>query len=293
MPGVGALVTDDPIDTAGLVGRFPELASVGIADVAIAGPHGPVPARRYRRVGTPARSGLVWAHGGAFMFGDLDMPEAHWVGLAVASRGVPVLSIDYRKTLDGVHFPVPSDDVLAAWLWAEAHATEWAGGATRLHLGGASAGAALAAGVTKRLRDGAGPLPSSLVLAYGMFHPGLPPVSAEIRASLEARPGSYEFTPAMRDEINAHYTGHPDDLRDPYAFAANGDLGALPPTYLLNSEADTLRASGEAFAAQLVAAGVVTEVEFEPGTGHGHLNEPHIEASWRSVDRIVAWMERS
>ena len=289
----GSLVMDDQSDTAALVGRFPELAPVEIVDVEIPGPHGLVPARRYRHAGMPARCGLVWAHGGAFMFGDLDMPEAHWVGLAVASKGVPVLSIDYRKTLDGVHFPVPSDDGLAAWLWAEAHAAEWAGGATRLHLGGASAGATLAAGVAKRLRDGAGPLPSSLVLAYGVFHPGLPPVSAEIRAGLEARPESFEFTPEMCDEINAQYTGHPDLLRDPYAFPANGDVGGLPPTYLLNSEADTLRASGEAFAERLIAAGVLTEVEFEPGTGHGHLNEPHIEASWRSIDRIVAWMERS
>ncbi len=44
---------------------------------------------------------LVWAHGGGFVAGDLDMPEADWVARTLAARGVTVVSIDYRLAGDG------------------------------------------------------------------------------------------------------------------------------------------------------------------------------------------------
>lgn len=51
-----------------------------------------------------------------------------------------------------------------------------------------------------------------------------------------------------------------------------------------------LRASGEELGRQLHAAGVLTKVESEPGTTHGHLNEAMDEVATRSVDRIAAWI---
>jgi hypothetical protein len=43
---------------------------------------------------------------------------------------------------------------------------------------------------------------------------------------------------------------------DPHAFAGVANLNGRPPVYIINSESDTLCASGELFAAQLEAAGV-------------------------------------
>jgi hypothetical protein len=52
-------------------------------------------------------AGLVWAHGGGFAAGDLDMPEADWVARAFAARGATVVSIG-----DGSgRYPAGSDDV--------------------------------------------------------------------------------------------------------------------------------------------------------------------------------------
>jgi acetyl esterase len=82
-------------------------------------------------------------------------------------------------------------------------------------------------------------------------------------------------------------------LANPYAFAGNGDVSGQPPVLIVNSEADGLRASGERYGEQLAAAGVAVHVDFEPGTIHGHLNEPETPGSWRSIDRIVAWIDRS
>lgn len=275
--------------TEKLVADFPELGRVVVTDVPIDGPGGPVPARAYRTAAASG-TGFVWAHGGAFIAGHLDMDEAHWVALALAARGISVLSVDYRKCLNGVRFPAPSDDLLTAWRWAVAHAGDLGTAPDRLQLGGASAGANLAADVTKRLRDGAGPMPASLVLVYPLVHAELPPRSDDLVAALAAAELVVDFPPEAVRALNLIFTGGEVGLADPYAFAGNGDVSGQPPTYILNSEADQLRASGEAYAEQLRYAGVEVKVEFEPGTQHGHVNEPYSEGGQRSLARIAAWL---
>lgn len=97
----------------------------------------------------PNGSGLVWAHGGGFAFGDIDMPEADFVARTLAAAGTVVVSVDYRLATDGIHFPVPLDDVVAAWEWASKRRGEL--GIDRLAIGGASAGGNLAAAAALRL----------------------------------------------------------------------------------------------------------------------------------------------
>jgi acetyl esterase/lipase len=62
---------------------------------------------------------------------------------------------------------------------------------------------------------------------------------------------------------------------DEIAFPGNGPIPARHPrTLILNAEADPLRASGDLYARQLLAADVPVEVEHIPGSQHGFLNEP-------------------
>jgi acetyl esterase len=62
------------------------------------GPHGPVPVRVYDAGGGDRAGGrpcLVWMHGGAFIFGNLDMREADWTARELAIRaGAVVVSVD-------------------------------------------------------------------------------------------------------------------------------------------------------------------------------------------------------
>src|SRR3954447_6398590 len=81
--------------------RDPELWTapddVLIEDAEAPGPHGPVPVRIYRSRQLSSGRSLVWAHGGGFASGDLDMPEAHVVAAELASRsGAAVVSVGYR-----------------------------------------------------------------------------------------------------------------------------------------------------------------------------------------------------
>ncbi len=278
-----------PAASSDLLERFPELADVEVRDVTIEGRHGDVAGRVYRGQDT-AGTAFVWVHGGAFIGGDLDFPESHWVSLAIAASGFSVLSLDYHKALRGVHYPVPSDDVLDGWLWATAHADALGAAPDDVHLGGASAGGNLVAGVTKRLRDGAGPLPSSLVLVYPIVHAELPPLPSDLQEKLSADEAGSGFSLMMVREMNLQYAGSEDLLRDAYTIPANGELGGQPPVLVLNSDIDALRASGEAYADALRAAGVDVTVEMESGTRHGHVNEPDQPAASRSIERVTTWL---
>ena len=70
-------------------------------------------------------------------------------------------------------------------------------------------------------------------------------------------------------------------------------LQQLPPTIIINADADDLRASGEHFAEQLRAAGVPVTLALQPGTLHGYLNRPEESDQARAdaratIDRFVA-----
>ncbi|MCX7522551.1 alpha/beta hydrolase fold domain-containing protein [Microbacterium sp. STN6] len=315
-------------------------ADVTVADRALDGPHGRLPVRIYTPVdapgdapavtpgGTqadaqgsradaapaPARSGapgLVWAHGGAFFAGDLDMPEADWVGRQLAARGIPVVSLDYRlaplpdlaaiggeppadapplRDVERSPFPVASEEIAWAFGWVHEHAAEFGIDPERLSLGGASAGGKLTAGASLRLRDAGAVQPRSMMLAYPLLHSDMPEPSAELAAKITALPPELAFPREVTDMFNINYVGDASLLANPYAFPGTADLRGLPPAFILNSDADTLRASGEAYGAALVAAGVDTLVIREEGTRHGHLNEPQNPGAHRSIERMAAWL---
>jgi acetyl esterase/lipase len=268
------------IDTASLVRRFPHLAGVATFDDVVVGPHGPVPIRLYRDASAaPTGRALVWVHGGGFIGGYLDMPESNWVSLELAARGIPVVAVDYTKCLGDVHYPVPSDDVLAAWRLVRNAAGELLGvPPASVLLGGASAGATLTAGAVTRLRDASEPLPGGLVLVYPVVHPN------GSAASAEPDPAS------PHGQLALNFAGSTDALADPQAFAGLGNGQGFPPTLIVVCEGDELRPSGEAFAATLEQAGVDVVLHLEPGASHGHINEPSDPTAARTIAAITDWL---
>ena len=136
--------------------------AVEVVAAAAPGPHGPVPVRVYlpSAGGQGLRPLFVWVHGGGWVEGDLDMGEADHTAREVSERaGAVVVSVDYRLAGEGVHYPVPLDDVVAAWRWSLQSAAAWRADPARAVLGGASAGGNLAAGAALRLQDEGGPDP--------------------------------------------------------------------------------------------------------------------------------------
>lgn len=277
---------------AALKEDFPQLAAVTVTDIALLTPDFTVPMRIYRDPALPASRALVWIHGGGFTGGGLDCAEANWVALELASQGVPVLTMTYRKALAGVTFPAPLDDVLAAWRWAAANAGRLGVNAAQLHLGGGSAGGNLAAGAAKRLRDQGDALPASLLLVYPLLHSALPPLAPEDEAFCKRTVKAFadpEFIRAMC----LNYVGDPSALDDPYAFPGLGSLHGLPPTLIVNAQFDSLRGSGQAFAAQMTADDGAVSCETELGALHGYLAMPSSPFARATVERMRGWLRQS
>lgn len=265
---------------------------IEVRDETLDGPHGALPVRVYEPE-TPAGPGLVWAHGGGFAHGALDMPEGDGVARSLAARGIAVVSVDYRLApfdgRPGVHHPVPSDEVGFALGWARRAGIAASDGAPWA-LGGASAGANLATGATLRLLHDGGELPALLALAYPTLHAVQPEPGAELRAALDADADADRFGPSLVRAMYENFLGGPVEDADIYAIpglATPDQLHGFPPVLMVNSDVDELRVSGEAFGATLRAAGVEAEIVREPGTQHGHLNRPDEPACALSLDRFA------
>jgi len=267
----------------------PPPPQVQTRDDAVPGPHGPVPVRVYSPAGAHTdRPGLVWLHGGAFLGGDLDMPEADWTARHMADRaGAVVVTVDYRLCTGGVHYPVPHDDVVAAVRWARENAAGLGMDRTRISLGGASAGGNLAIGAALKLRDEDGEPPAALLPIYPVAHSVLPPASAALAARMAEVPPVLRFLPEDTDSFNTNYLGGPLSAADGYAFGALAVLEGLCPTLVLNAEYDDLRASGEDFTARLALAGVDVRQVLVPGMLHGFLNT---RSDLEPVDRALTLM---
>lgn len=272
------LAVGDPADPATQAAqRFLHTAptwhdpEITVSEAIIPGPHGPIPLRIYRPPADPT-SVLLWAHGGGFRHGDLAMPEAHMVSGELARRaGAYVVSVGYRLATDGLRYPVPIDDVHAAWSWL---CTEGLPGAApnRLALGGASAGAALALATALRARDAAARTPDVLLLGYPFAHFPNPALDQETAREMATLPAFVRHGPEAVEDMVRNYVGRISDLpRDALPGAAR--LDGLPPTYMLLCEYDDLRPSGELLARQLSDLNVPVRCWLARGMAHGHLNQ--------------------
>ncbi len=218
------------------------------------------------------------------------MPEGHWVGLSLAVRGVTVYSVDYHLSLRGITFPVPSDDLLATYDWARGDLLTTGADDIDLHLGGASAGGNLAAGVAKRLARRGTP-PASLVLAYPSLHSEFPEPSTELAAVL-ARVDFPDTLPGLLAFTMAHFAGEAG-VHDEIAVPGNGAVPAgHARTLILNADADPLRASGELYGNLLRDADVQVEMDYLSGSLHGFLNEPESDLGRVGIDRVADWLLR-
>jgi acetyl esterase len=271
-----------------------EAGDLSIEDIEITGPHGAVSVRVYMPREASDRSGtaFIWVHGGGFVAGDLDMPEADEAARGIAARsGAHVYSVDYRLCVDGVHHPVPHDDCWAVFRALAERADEWGIDPSRIAIGGASAGGNLAASVALRAKEEGVPL-AFAALIYPVLHPNLPEPSAELAACLARTPDAIRFPPAVTTMLNENLLGGPVSSATPLAYPGlANDLSGFAPTYIETSEFDDLRSSGERFAEQLRHDGVRVDYVVAAGVPHGHLNtvgSPYASASFARIARRLA-----
>ena len=248
----------------------PRPAEVTVVDRTIPGPAGDIPVRLYRPASAPADAALpalVYAHGGGWVFGNLDSHDVLCAQLAIEA-GIAVFHVDYRLAPEA-RFPGAFDDVVAALKWVAANGASVGIAPTRLAIGGDSAGGNLAAAVSLWARDHGGPKLLMQLLAY-------PVTDAVARAeSYRHFEDSYGLNAVTMEWFFDHYT--PDrasrsDWRVSPLRAAS--LAGLPPALVVTAGYDPLRDEGRAYAWRLQQEGTQADLVEFGGMLHGFLSSP-------------------
>ncbi|MBF6301587.1 alpha/beta hydrolase fold domain-containing protein [Nocardia amamiensis] len=110
-----------------------------------------------------------------------------------------------------------------------------------------------------------------------------------MRAAVRGLAGYRQLSPPAVHRMNLNYVGN-KDLLNSGAFPGGRDLTGLPPALMLDADHDTLRASGESFAAELAAAGVPVSYTVVPRSWHGYLNRAHLNGFRLALDAMTAWL---
>ncbi|MCW2557014.1 MAG: Alpha/beta hydrolase fold-3 [Mycobacterium sp.] len=270
--GINGLVASWDLEVARtqlrkLAGMVDGDISVGVKDMSVPGPEGPIGARHYTPVNTRGTEPLlVFFHGGGFVLGDLDTHDG-LCRLICRDAGVHVLSIDYRLAPEH-KAPAAGEDCYAAYRWALEHAAELGADPERVAVGGDSAGGNLAAVVSLQARNDGARLPALQLLIYPVTN-----LNSETRSKTLFADGFF-LTKRDMDWFHAHYLEDaPIDPADPrVAPLLAEDLSGLPPALLLTGGFDPLRDEGNQYAVKLAAAGVTVDHRQYGSLVHGFAN---------------------
>jgi acetyl esterase len=207
-----------------------------------------VPTRVVTPLGDPPFPVLIWLHGGGWVVGNAEQTLPLCRDLA-AQAGCLVISVDYRLAPEHP-FPAPLDDCFAVAEWVLEHAGELGGDATRVAVGGDSAGGNLAAVLAQEV-DGF----VHQLLVYPVID-----ATCSHRSYEENAVGYLLEADGMHWFIN-HYLADADpaDPRISPLFADDDTLRDLPSTCIITAEFDPLRDEGAAYAERLRKAGVSVE----------------------------------
>jgi acetyl esterase/lipase len=225
-------------------------------------PGGPLPYRCYTPLNTTGGSspGLIFFHGGGWVFGDLETHDAVCRTLSNAA-GCRVLAIGYRLAPEH-KFPAAVEDAHAAALWVTQRARVLGLDQERIAIGGDSAGANLAATVCQRARMMGPKLALQLLLCPVLDLGSDTP-------SRRAYGNGYFLDQATLAWTLQHYLPPGVERDDPRVSPLRAsDVRGLPPTHIHTAEFDPLRDDGRAYAERLAREGVAVRYTCHRGMIH-------------------------
>jgi len=226
------------------------------------GPTGPIAIRIYGPVAQDGSlPGLVYFHGGGFVFGSIDTHDGFCRMLANES-GSRVISVEYRLAPEH-RFPAAVEDSYAATCWIAEHARELNIDPKRLAVAGDSAGGNLAAVICQMAVQSGRPRLALQVL----FCPAMD--TCIETPSRKSYADGYFLTEETLNWTFNHYRPADLDFNDPRIFPlrASSFLG-VPPAQIHTAEFDPLRDEGRLYADLLERAGVPVQYICHPGMIH-------------------------
>lgn len=245
--------------------------------------------RVYRPAAATAQSNLpvvVYFHGGGWVIANLDVYDAAPRAIAERMNAV-VVSVEYRHAPED-KFPAQHEDAAMAYKYALDNAAKWGGDVNRMAVLGESAGGNLAVATSIYARDNGWPLPDHIVSVYPI---------ANSSPTLPSRTDSAQAKPLNTAALNwfgFYYMRTKADAQDPRLNLVAANLRGLPPTTIINAQADPLRSDGETLADAMRSAGVSVEQRTYPGTAHEFFGmDKVVRAARDAQDYAIARMRSS
>jgi acetyl esterase/lipase len=228
---------------------------------------------------TKPSGALLWMHGGGLVMG---APEsAHELCSRLATElGIVTVGVEYRLAPEH-RFPAALDDCLDALTWIDDNATGLGVDRDRIAVGGASAGAGLAACVAQSALDNGGPSICFQLLQYPMLDD----------RTLPHPDDALVWTNASNRFCWAAYLGGACEQAEsrPYASAARrADLRGLPPAWIGVGDIDLFHDEALDYAARLTDADVAVDLHVVAGMYHAaeHI-APNAPSMRRFSDRMI------
>ena len=230
------------------------------------GPEG-IAVRAYRPAAsakTDVLPALVYFHGGGWTIGDLDTHDVLCRELANGA-GCAVFSVEYRLAPEHA-FPAAVEGCISAtrFVYQEANALHL--DATRIAVGGDSAGGNLATVVALHARDAGGPPICFQLLIYPATNQNME------TESLRRNGQDYMLTLPLMERFRANYLPRSADYSDWRASPALAKSHAgLPAAFVLTAGFDPLLDEGRQYAELLARAGVDVSYRDYPDMIHGFI----------------------
>ncbi|USQ85778.1 alpha/beta hydrolase [Streptomyces phaeoluteigriseus] len=256
-----------------------------VFDESIPGPAGALLVRVYRpEAGPGPLPVLVYFFGGGWTLGSIETSDAICRSLTNGA-GCLTVAVGYRLAPEN-KFPAAVHDCYAALCWTAEHAARLGGDASRIAIGGDSAGGNLTAAMTLMARDSGGPA----ILAQLLVYP-----NTDYLADTQSRRENSD--PLLFNDKSVqwywdNYLSSPEEGANPLVSPLRASsLAGLPPALVITAEYDPLRDEGEQYAQRLRDSGVPVESTRYPGVAHGFFAMAGaLEAGGRALKQAAAYL---
>jgi acetyl esterase len=246
--------------------------------------HGNVRVRIHR----PERGelpGLIYLHGGGWTLFSIDTHDR--VMREYASRAACcAIGVDYALSPEQ-RFPVALEQVVDVVNWLVEQSRALGIDASRLAIGGDSAGANLGVAACLLRRDQASVPPLfAMLINYGAF-------SMHCSADACRRYGGPEYMLGCEEMSRywRNYLRNDEDAKNPLACPLLAGLAGLPPAFLAIGECDVLAEQNIEMARRLHSAGVPAKSVVYLGASHSFIEAMSIAAvSNRALADASAWL---
>ena len=267
--------------------KKPHPADIKSADLVVSGNNAAIPIRIYAPISESNLPAMLYLHGGGFVVGGLESHDDICAEIAHFAE-VNVVAVDYRLAPEHP-FPAPFDDCKTVLNNLPDLGKEHGFDATRLVIGGDSAGGNLAAALCLNARDNvSAPTISGQVLIY-------PELGGDISR------GSYvtqSNAPGLStDDIIYYreiYAGPPGSAHRNIKLTSpllEIDYSNLPPAFLVAAHFDPLHDDCVDYVERLQSAGVAAQMRREPLLVHSFLRARHMSdaaaASFKAITTAI------